>query len=277
MSAALALLSAVLYGVSNYIGPKLSRDLPVFAVLIAGQVVALLVATILALVLSEGFLSQSAVAAALGAGFGNAVGLYGFYRAAAEGPLSIVAPIGALGTVVPVAAGVAAGEQLGALRTVGIVLAVAGVALASRRPGGAPLSEEGHPVAWAALAGLGFGVFLTLLAPAADSDQLWTVSVSRVGLLLSLLVIVAATGARLAVNRGSLPRVALPGVLLFGGTLAYSAATTLGDLSVVSVLVSTNPVVTVGLAFILLHERLSRSQTAGVAAALVGIVLISVR
>ena len=184
-AALLAAGAAVCYGVSNYIGPKISRDLPVFAVLIAGQVVALLVATILALVLSEGFLSQSAVA---GGGGGRRRdrqrrrALRLLPRCAAEGPLSIVAPIGALGTVVPVPAGVASGGVLGRARA-GIVLAVAGVALASR-PGGAPLSEEGHPVARRGRPsrGLGFGVFLTLLAPAADSDQPWTVSVSRVGL-----------------------------------------------------------------------------------------------
>ena len=234
-------MSSVCYGVSNYLGPLISRDMPMFAVLMAGQVVALVVATLMAVVASPGFLSGIAVLAALGAGFGNAIGLYGFYRAAREGPLSIVAPIGALGTIVPVIAGIAGGEQVTVTRGLGIVLALGGVALASRRPGGAPVSETGHPVAWAVIAGLGFGVFLTLIDPAADSDPLWTVSMSRVGLLGLLLVIVLATRAPIAVGARSLPRVALPGLLLFSGTLALAAATRLGDLTVVSVVVSTTP------------------------------------
>lgn len=277
MSAALALLTSVLYGVSNFLGPRISKDLPVFAVLIAGQLVALAVATLLALGLSDGFLSPLGAATALGAGVGNAVGLYAFYRAASEGPLAIVAPIGALGAVVPVLAGVVAGETLGAVRAIGIALAVAGVALASRRPGGAPISPGRHPVAWAAFAALGFGAFLSLVAPAAASDPLWTVSVSRVSLLAVLLAVVVAAGSPVRVPVASLPRVALPGLLLFAGTLAYAAATTLGDLSVVSVLASSNPVVTVALAFALSGERLSPGQGAGVGLALAGVALVSTR
>jgi drug/metabolite transporter (DMT)-like permease len=64
-------------------------------------------------------------------------------------------------------------------------------------------------------------------------------------------------------------------VLLFAGTLAYSAATREGDLSVVSVLSSLFPLVTVGLAYAA-GERVSARQAGGVAAALAGIVLISV-
>lgn len=277
MSAALALLTSVLYGVSNFLGPLISRDLPVFAVLIAGQIIALVVATLLALGLSDGFLSGIGGAAALAAGVGNAVGLYAFYRAASEGPLSIVAPIGALGAVFPVLAGVIAGETLGAVRGVGIAVAVAGVALASRRPGGAPITPGSHPVAWAALAALGFGTFLGFVAPAAASDPLWTVAVSRVSLLAVLLAVVVAGGSPVRVPVAALPRVALPGLLLFGGTLAYAAATTLGDLSVVSVLASCNPVVTVGLAFVISRERLSRGQSVGVGLALAGVVLVSAR
>ena len=60
----------------------------------------------------------------------------------------------------------------------------------------------------------------------------------------------------LRVSGRDLPRVMVPGLLLFGGTLLYTAATREGDLSVVAVLGSLFPVVTVGLAFALLGERL---------------------
>jgi len=276
-AAALALLTSVFYGVSNFLGPLISRDLPVFAVLVSGQLVALVAATILALAFSGEFLSGAGTAAALVAGVGNAVGLYGFYRGASEGPLSIVAPIGALGAVVPVVAAVVGGEAPGAVRVAGIVLALTGVALASRRRGGAPLLPGHHPVAWAAVAALGFGTFLTFIPPAASSDPLWAVSISRISLIVVLVGFAVAGGSAIRVPAAALPRVALPGVLLFAGTLAYAAASTLGDLSVVSVLASCNPVVTVGLAFLLLRERLSPGQSAGVGLALVGVVMVSAR
>ena len=73
-----------------------------------------------------------------------------------------------------------------------------------------------------------------------------------------------------------MPKVALPGVLLFAGTLMYAAATQEGLLSVVSVIATMFPVVTVTLALPVLHERPSRVQWAGIAAALAGVVLLSV-
>ena len=277
MSVALALLTSLCYGVSNFVGPRISQDLPLFSVLIAGQIVALVCSGIIGLV-GGGFLSAAGAGAALAAGLGNGLGLYAFYRAAATGPLSIVAPIGALGAAVPVIAGAVGGEDLGALRGAGIAMAIAGVALASRRPGGAPIAEPGaRPVAWAALAALGFGTFLTCLAPAAASDPIWAVCVSRMSLVAILVAVALGGSSALRVPARALPRVAVPGVLLFAGTLAYSAATTLGDLSVVSVLASCNPVVTVGLAFLLLRERLSPGQGVGVVLALAGVILVSAR
>ena len=79
----------------------------------------------------------------------------------------------------------------------------------------------------------------------------------------------------LRVGGRDVPRVMVPGLLLFGGTLLYTAATREGDLSVVAVLGSLFPVVTVGLAFVLLGERLTRVQGLGAAAAMVGSVLLA--
>ena len=66
----------------------------------------------------------------------GAVAILSFYRALALGTMSIVAPIVATSAIVPVLAGVVDGERPGTLQWVGIVAALAGVALASREPGG---------------------------------------------------------------------------------------------------------------------------------------------
>jgi drug/metabolite transporter (DMT)-like permease len=65
--------------------------------------------------------------------------------------------------------------------------------------------------------------------------------------------------------------------LLFAGTLSYAAATREGDLSVVSVLGSLFPVVTVALAVGLDRERLGWAQALGVVLTLSGVVALSVR
>jgi drug/metabolite transporter (DMT)-like permease len=280
MAAALALLTSLCYGLSNFIGPAISRDLPTYAVLIAGQVVAFAVSLAVVVIGGDAAPEPRVWAAAGLAGLGNAWGLIAFYRAAAIGPLSIVTPIGSLGAVVPVLAGFAAGEALGAAKAAGLVLALGGVALAARRQGGAPAASQRatrQAVLWALASTLGFGAFLAFMAPASDGGVFWAVLLSRAALLpaLGLAALVLSAPVRLPLAR--VPRVAVPGMLLFAGTVSYSAATREGDLSVVSVLGSLFPVVTVTLAFAVLGERLSRSQALGVAAALVGVVLVSLR
>ena len=106
LAAALALVTSLCYGVANFVGPSLSRGLPVYPVLIAGQVVAFAVSgTVLAAMQAE-LPGGTVVLAAAAAGLGNALGLICFYRAAS---------IGSLAVLLPVAAGLASGESLGAL------------------------------------------------------------------------------------------------------------------------------------------------------------------
>ena len=277
-AALLAVGAALCYGVSNFVGPRLARDLPLYPVLISGQVVALAVSGLLVLTeLDRGAPSLGEAGAAAAAGAGNAIGLLAFYRAAAVGPLSIAAPLGSLGAVVPVLVGVAEGERLGALKLGAIAIALTGVALAARR-GATPASAAGDRRAaagWALVSSLGFGVFLAGMAPAAEAGTFWAVALSRVALLAIFALVALRLSSPLRVTGRDLPRVMVPGLLLFGGTMLYTAATRSGDLSVVAVLGSLFPVVTVGLAFALLGERLSRVQAAGAVAAMLGGVLLA--
>jgi drug/metabolite transporter (DMT)-like permease len=279
LAAGLALVASFCYGVSNFVGPVLSRDLPVYPLLIAGQVVAFCVSAVVVGVANEPVPETAVVGAAALAGVGNAWGLIAFYRAAAIGPLSIVTPVGSLGAVVPVLVGVSSGESLGPVKLTGMVLALGGVALAAQRPGG-PRGDETDvraAAAWALSSALGFGLFLTFMAPASHDGVFWAVALSRAALLVVLVAAAWLLAASLRAPLRRLPNVALPGLLLFAGTLAYSSATREGDLSVVSVLGCLFPLVTVTLAFAFLGERLSRAQAAGVAAALMGVVLVSLQ
>ncbi|MBA3419419.1 MAG: hypothetical protein H0U09_12130 [Geodermatophilaceae bacterium] len=90
--------------------------------------------------------------------------------------IQVVAPISALGLLVPVLAGLLAGERPSVVQLDGIGVAVAGVILASgpEVSGGAAL----RPLLLAAAAGLGFG--LTLLFLAQGADTLPTLAMMRV-------------------------------------------------------------------------------------------------
>lgn len=288
---ALALAAAASYGVSNFVGPLLTRELPVVPVLVVGQVVAFVVSVTAVAIGGDPVPGSGALVAALIAGAGNALGVAGFYRAAELAPLSIVAPIAATAAVLPVVLGIATGDPLVAAQIAGIVLAVAGVAAASARQGAGAGSNREPPrpaggsgersprtragIVFALLAAVGFGVFLAGMGPASNGGVSWAVAVSRASLLLLLVGGAALGGLEQRVPAAALPKAAIPGVLLFAGTVAYSFATQEGPLSIVSVLGSLFPVVTVALALVILRERLAWVQWVGVAATLVGVVLIS--
>ncbi len=198
-----------------------------------------------------------------------------FYAALAAGTMGVVAPISALGLVVPVLAGLLAGERPSVVQLAGIAIAVAGVVLASgpELSGGA----SPRPLLLAAAAGLGFGLTLLFIARSADTlPTLGMMRVASVGLLtVVLLILWRTTGATVRLTARELPALAFVGLADLGANGLYALAATSGLLSVVAVLASLYPAVTVLLAWRFGRERLARIQVVGVAAALIGVVLLA--
>jgi drug/metabolite transporter (DMT)-like permease len=154
-------------------------------------------------------------------------------------------------------------------------LAVVGVALAAARPAPTEDAPRVASVGIALLAAAAFGSFLTFFAAASDHGAPAAVLTSRVALLLCTVPVVAALRLPWRVPRRDIAPVALPGLLLVVGTIAYGVATTKGLVSVVSVLATLSTVVTVGLAVLVLGERLVARQQLGVGIALAGVVLLA--
>lgn len=276
LAIALALGSSVAYGVSNFLGPLQSRAHSVAAVLLVGQLAALLGASLTLLVASAPAPGATGIELAALAGLGNVVGLAAFYRAAELGPISVAAPFAALGAVVPVIYGLATGESVGPVTAAGIVLAIGGATLAARRQTDSEVSPTRASVAFAVLSTCAFGVFATALPTAAEHGSWWAIFVARVAVVAGVAIGFALARPTLRLRPGDLPMLALPGLLLLLGTVLYVLAADRGLLSVVAPLGTLFPVVTVGLALLVLGERVTREQGAGIAGALGGMVLISV-
>src|SRR4051812_28415607 len=114
-AAALALLSSLLWGGADFSGGLLARRRALFSVLLVAQASAVLVAVVLVVVDPSDRPDAAGVAWGIAGGFVGAGALAAFYRGLSIGTMSIVAPVTAVGAVVPVAVGVAGGERPGAL------------------------------------------------------------------------------------------------------------------------------------------------------------------
>jgi drug/metabolite transporter (DMT)-like permease len=139
-----------------------------------------------------------------------------------------------------------------------------------------------RPLVLSVVAALGFGMALLLIAEGSRTSTLMTMVTMRVTSVTVLAVVVAvvlgrrrrtfAGGPRLA--RRDVAPLVLIGLGDAGANLTFGLASTRGLVSVVAVLASLYPVVTVVLARIIHAERLGRLQAMGVAGALAGVVLI---
>lgn len=274
LAPALALAASLNWGIADFLAGLRSRRLPLLTVLLVVQSAGLLSIGLVVAARGEGPPGLDPTVYAVLAGLAGAVGLAGLYRGLAIGSMSVVAPITATGVVVPVGFGLATGDDLGALQAVGVALAIAGVVLAAREPVG-PGSRVAAGAGIAAVAALAFGLVLVGLDAAADADALWATLIMRA---TSWTIWVAAFAVRrpsLGVSAGDVRVLALVGVLDTSANALFGLSSTRGLLSVVSVLAQLYPIATVLLARVVLHERISRPQQAGVAAAFAGVALIT--
>lgn len=271
----LALLTSVLYGVGDFIGGLVSRRRPLTSVLLVSQtaaVVLLLPRGVPALAGANG----SSLAWGVLAGAGVALGMTGLFRGLAIGTMGVVAPISALSVVVPVLAGVLAGERFGPLVASGLAVAVAGAVLASgpeRRRSADRASLQ--PVGMAVLAAIGFGI--AQLSIARGSATGVTATVFTANLVTWVLYAGAALLRRAPVSmRGwDLAGALAVGAAGVGATLAFGIASTSGALTLVAVLAALYPAITAVLGWRLLGEHLRAVQRAGVVAVLTGVALIA--
>jgi len=275
---AFALGSSLLWGIADYLGGLKSRSFAVPVVLALMYLASLLAMAVFVLARGEGPPGSESVVAALCAGLVGIAALAAFYQALAIGTMSIVAPIASTGVALPVIVGIVGGEHPGLMRSIGIAAALGGVVLASREQDGGVLDrrQQRQSILLALVAGLGFGSYFVGAEIASRGDVAWSLLLSRVSAVPVIVVI-----ALLALRRGGrLPRgrtllaIAGIGLLDLGANAAYNHATTLGDLSVVSVASSLYPVTTVILAALLLAERVRGVQRGGIVLALAGVLLI---
>ena len=270
----LALGSSVVWGVADFSGGSLTRRLPTLPVTVISQgagFVALLVAVAI-----RGDIGTRSFCLGLLAGIGGGIGLASFYRALSIGTMSVVSPVAACGAVVPFAIAIARGERPSHLAIGGAVFALGGAVLASLDERRSESPERARAVALAAVAAVALGLFVYFLGLGSrEGDALSTLVGARVGSLTFLVAACAVRRIPMRLPRASLAAVAAVGLADVSANALFAFASGHGLLSLVSVLGSLYPVVTVLLAHVLLGERLTRPQRFGVLVALAGVAAIA--
>lgn len=275
----LALLSSVSYGVSDYLGGLKSRHLPVLTVLLVSQAAALVAITATMAFAVGDIPSLRYLGYGVLAGAAEVIGLAALYHGLSVGKMSIVAAVAATAPIVPVVASVVTGNAPGPLEWFGIVLAIGGVsvlALGSRSEDDPhALARPSVSIVFGLITAVGLGCFLLAMDHSAEGSVQWALLTARatsVGLFTLAFLAIRPEGELKLVEWGWL---ILIGLLVLVADSFYAVATVKGVLSVVAVLSSLYPVVTILLARFHLGEHLTKRQIGGIAIVLVGAAALS--
>ncbi len=294
MGVAYGLLAAFCWGLGDYLITALTRLAGTARALVAIQLCSLLAWVGILLVHPLRPTGQTSIWIwALAAGVCHVLGLLLSYRAFEIGTLSLVSPIASGFAVVTAVLAISTGERPPLLALGGAALLFAGVVLATRAPG--------HDVEnRATLAGvpealgcaLAFGIMFWMMKSVEGGlGTVWALILLKSmasGYAIATLLLTRAPAPESEVETGTeaapvatwtsaLPLAIAVAVVDTLAWHAFNRGIELKFTSIVTALASLFSVVTILLAWLLLKERLAKSQWAGVAIILLGVLLVSLK
>jgi drug/metabolite transporter (DMT)-like permease len=280
--AVLGLVSAVIFGASDFFGGLAARRMSPLLASAVGGVVSVAGAGI-AVAIERPVWGVPDVLLSVGAGVLGGIGTWSFYAGLAIGPMSIVSPgVAMIYAVVPAIAGLALGERFSPLGYAALVVVVGAALLLAvpRQRDGGRLTPRA--ILFGTIAGLAYGGYLILLDRTSTASGLMPLLVELVtGLVIFVVALVINRlrrgPAELAVlrERRVVGQAVLGGLFLVVANILLVIGLHLGDLAVMGVLNALYPLGTILLALIVLRERLGRLQIAGVALALAASVVLA--
>lgn len=300
MGEGLALAAAVCYGVTHFCSGLLARRAGGVTVAFHAQFGGTIATLLLMTVFRSGAPTAPALAWGAVSGVGTGLGMAFLYRGMSRGRISVVVPISDVNAaLLPVLGGMALlGERPPALGLCGMAVALAAIWLVSRGSGPPPTPATEPPdraappppadssptsVRLAAgtgdglLAGAGIAVTWVALAFVPEEAGLWPFALSRIVSVIAILPLVPAFSVALRVPFGTSVAAGVVGTVGSVATLLFMLATREQLLAVAAVLSALYPTIPVLLALLVLRERLTAVQVAGLAAGAVAISLIALQ
>lgn len=277
------LASAFGYAVHDYLLVRIVRSASLWTALLWVMLVGLAVLVPLALVvdgLPGGDGQWRAMGFAAASGILEFLGLGALLKGLSTGNLSVVTPLGSLSGGFAAVGAIVLGETLTPIARIGLPLAVLGGLMASVER--APQSVLGERRRTRATAGAGWALlsaalFAGTLLLFAEATALPPVTLAAVGRLSTTVVVVpvALLTGGLALPREFRRRAVGAGVVDAGAFVALAAAISLGPVAIASVSVAQAGMWAVIIGLVLMRERLSRVQLAGVILTCIAITMLA--
>src|SRR5579859_2514019 len=274
-SAGLGLIAAGTWAGSDFIGGVGARRAPALLVVASGHIVSGLLLLAFCLSIHLPLPGSHSLIYALVGGFEGSLALALFYRALAMGAMGLTAALtGLLTAVVPVVYSFFL-DGLPSLPTMaGLAAGLCAIWLITHSPGNGGPASPPKALMLGALAGAGFGIQLILFKMASGGGLLWIMTSARAAGSVAMILMILLVPPK-GPWRGFWQTGILAGVLDTIGNLFYLRATQLGRLDVAAVVCSLYPAGTILMAALVLHERPTRRQIAGMALALGAVLLLS--
>jgi drug/metabolite transporter (DMT)-like permease len=270
-----ALTSALVWGSGDFNGGLAARRSNHFQVVALASVSGIVVLTLLAVVRGEPLPNlKSSVWASL-AGVSGALGIASLYRALSLGNTAVVAPTAAvIGAGLTVFFGMVFEGVPRMTQIVGFPVGIIGIWLLAKSPSRFRHEVQGG-LLLAFLAGVGFGGFFILIAQVEPGMIFTPLVITKIVSLCVAVVVLFMQNVGLP-RIGGNPIALIAGILDAGGSVFYLLANQFTRLDVAAVLSSMYPASTVILASLILKEKISGVQWAGVALCLFAVGLIAI-
>lgn len=270
----LGLVSSLLYGVSDFFGAVASRSRPATGVAFGALVVAA-IAVLPAFALVDSAWSVPAVLLGGLAGAAAGVGVLLLYAALAAGPVGFVSPVVALmSAVLPALFAFATGERTTGWALLALGAVVVGGVLIGAEPD-AGLRPRRRTVLLTLVTGLVYATYFVLMDATPTDSGAVPMLADSVAAAVVVGAILLVGGRRLRSDHRATRREA---VLVVAAGLTQGVATILlvialhlPGLAIVAALSALYPVTTVGLAVLVLRERLRARHAIGLAVAIAGV------
>ena len=279
LSILFGLSSALAWGAADFCGGLASRKAKAYQAVLFGEEVGLVLLLAALFLSGEKWIGWFSWLLCTIAGSMGVLGLLLFFQAMTKGQMSVAAPVSALtAAILPVIVGSFVEGFPGWLTLAGFALALAAIWFISQPDGGRislrlRLADLSLPL----IAGVSFGVYLILIHRGSQDGLFWPMVSSRLAGVATMMVYTLVTRQPFQPPKAVWPLLILNGVLDVTGNGLYILAGQAGRMDVAAVLASLYPASTVVLAGLILHERLSRLQLAGILAALAAIVLMTIQ